>query len=178
MIFNKTPVDGVYTIEIEKATDERGFFARSWCKDEFEKYGLDTSIVQCNISFNHIRGTIRALHYQAAPFEEIKIVRCTQGKIFDVVLDIRKDSSTYKKYFSIELSSENRLMLYIPGGIAHGFQTLEDNTEVFYQMSSFFKPESAKTIRWNDPELNIPWPLEVTNISDKDKNAELFSTSI
>ncbi|MCF6147978.1 MAG: dTDP-4-dehydrorhamnose 3,5-epimerase [Candidatus Kuenenia sp.] len=170
MIFTETKLKGAFIIEPERLEDERGFFARTWCKREFKKQGLNPELVQCNISFNKKKGTLRGMHYQEAPHEEAKLVRCTMGAIYDVIIDIRPDSQTYKKWFSVELTVENRKMLYIPEGFAHGFLTLEDNTEVFYQMSEFYAPEHAKGIKWNDPAFNIHWPIEISIISDKDKS--------
>ncbi|MCK5398353.1 MAG: dTDP-4-dehydrorhamnose 3,5-epimerase family protein, partial [Thermoplasmata archaeon] len=140
MIFTETRLKGAFIIDIEPIEDDRGFFARSWCRNEFEKHGLNPDLVQCNISFNKKKGTLRGMHYQTAPHEESKLVRCTRGSLFDVIIDLREDSGTYKKWFGIELSAENRRMIYMPGGFAHGFQTLEDNTEVFYQMTEFYYP--------------------------------------
>lgn len=170
MIFNETKLKGAYVIDIEPIEDERGFFARAWCKDEFEKYGLNSSLVQCNISFNKKRGTLRGMHYQVPPFEEDKIVRCTKGAIYDVIIDLRPESETYKQWISVKLTSENRKMLYIPKGFAHGFQTLKDNTEVFYQMSEFYHPECARGVRWDDKKIGIDWLIENKIISKKDKN--------
>ena len=144
MIFNETHFSGVFLIELERLDDERGFFARSWCKREFEQQGLNSELLQCNISFNQKKGTLRGMHYQEAPYEEIKLVRCTKGAIYDVIIDLRHDSRTFREWFSIELTDINRKMLYIPKGFAHGFLTLEDNTEVFYQMSEFYTPGYAK----------------------------------
>lgn len=169
MIFNETKLKGAYVIDIEPIEDERGFFARSWCKNEFEKYGLNSSLVQCNISFNKKRGTLRGMHYQVPPFEEDKIVRCTKEAIYDVIIDLRPESETYNQWISVELTSENRKMIYIPKGFAHGFQTLKDNTEVFYQMSEFYHPECARGLRYNDMGFRIKWPIENKIISEKDK---------
>lgn len=172
MIYNETDIPGVYILEIEPIEDERGFFARSWCKDEFASKGLDTELMQCGISFNKKIGTVRGMHFQSAPFEEVKLVRCTKGAIYDVVLDLRKDSSTYKQHIEFELSESNHKMIYIPVGIAHGFQTLKDNTEVYYQISQVYNNEHSCGVRWNDPSFSITWPLSVTSISDKDLNYE------
>ena len=166
---------GVYLIELDKLNvDERGFFARSWDKSELEKYGLETNIAQCSISYNKKKGTIRGLHYQKPPYEETKIIRCTSGKLYDVVLDLRKSSSTYTKWESFELSRTNYKMIYIPKGIAHGFQTLEKNTEIFYQISEYHVPDYYSGIRWNDPAFNIIWPLDVSEVSKKDSSYNLF----
>ncbi len=172
MIFKETKLAGAFIIKPEKLEDSRGFFARAWCEKELTNYKLNTRLVQCNISFNHKKGTLRGLHYQIPPYEEIKLVRCTQGAIYDVIVDLRPDSSTYRQWVAVELTQENRLMLYIPGEFAHGFQTLLDNTEVFYQMSEFYHPESARGIRWNDPLLGIEWPISTPIMSEKDKNLD------
>ena len=169
MKFIEAYLSGSYTIKLDKIEDERGFFARSWCKKEFEKYGLNSEIVQCNISFNKKRGTIRGMHYQESPFAEVKMVRCIKGSIYDVIIDLRKDSATYLKWSSTVLSGENYKMIYVPQGFAHGFQSLEDNTEVFYQMTEFYHPESAKGVRWDDPLLNIKWPIQDPIISERDE---------
>ncbi len=158
MIFTQTKLPGAYTIDLEPHHDERGFFARAWCENEFAEQGLNPCIKQCNISFNPNEGTLRGMHYQADPHGEVKLVRCTMGKIYDVIIDIRRDSSTYKQHFAVELSAENRRMLYIPEGFAHGFQTLTDNVEVFYQMAQSYVPGAARGIRWNDPVFKIEWP--------------------
>ena len=168
MIFKETRLNGAFVIEPEIIEDERGFFARTWCRREFEEQGLNSNLVQCNISFNGKRGTLRGMHYQVAPHEEAKLVRCTLGAIYDVIIDLRSDSPTYKQWLSVELSAENRKMIYIPERFAHGFITMEDNTEVFYQMSEFYSPECARGLRWNDPAFNIVWPVEVTVVSEKD----------
>ena len=170
MIFIETGLKGAFVINPERLEDERGFFARTWCRREFKDYGIDTEFVQCNISFNKKKGTLRGIHYQVHPCTEAKLVRCTMGAILDVMIDIRPQSSTYKHWISVELTHKNRKMLYIPKGFAHGFLTLMDDTEVFYQMSEFYKPEYARGIRWNDPVFNIDWPDEVVVISDRDRN--------
>jgi len=169
MIFIETKLKGAFVIEPERFEDDRGFFARTWCKREFEAYGLNTNLVQCNISFNNITGTIRGMHYQANPFEEAKLVRCTRGAIWDVIIDLKADSPTFKKWFAVELTAENRKMLYIPESFAHGFQTLKENTEVFYQMSEYYSPECSRGVRWNDPVFSIKWPKDEIVISDKDR---------
>jgi dTDP-4-dehydrorhamnose 3,5-epimerase len=160
----------MYIIEPELLTDERGFFARSFCKEEFQKYGLETDIVQCNISYNKKKGTLRGMHYQVPPFEEAKIVFCTNGSIYDVVVDLRRGSSTYCQWVATDLSDKNFKMMYIPKGCAHGFQTLEDNAMVCYQMMEFFHPECACGLRWDDPRFKIEWPDNQKRIvSDKDQ---------
>jgi dTDP-4-dehydrorhamnose 3,5-epimerase len=170
VIFKETPLKGSYIIEPELREDERGFFARTFCRSEFIAQGLDPDLVQCNISYNQRKGTLRGMHFQAEPWGEAKSVRCTNGKIYDVILDLRPDSPTYCRWTAFELSAKNHLALFIPKGFAHGFQTLEDNSEVFYQMSEFFKPEYARGVRWNDPTFSIDWPLGDPIMSDKDKS--------
>ena len=174
MIFRETPLPGAWVLEPERFEDERGFFARTYCRREFEAHGLDPSIAQCSVSYNHHRGTLRGLHFQAAPHEEIKLVRVTRGSIWDVIVDLRPGSTTFQQYFSIVLSAEARNELYIPKGMAHGFQTLEDETEVFYQISEFYAPDYARGYRWDDPAFAIPWPEPVTVISEKDRNLPLL----
>jgi dTDP-4-dehydrorhamnose 3,5-epimerase len=169
MIFTETKLGGAYLIDLDKHEDERGFFARSWCQDEFEKHGLNPRMVQCNISFNEKLGTLRGLHYQSLPYQEAKLVRCTMGALYDVIVDLRSDSPTFKKWLSVELTAQNRRALYVPEGCAHGFQTLVDNTEVFYQMSEFFHPECARGVRWDDPAFGIVWPISNLIISKKDE---------
>ncbi len=169
MVFVETPLRGAYVIEIERQEDERGFFARSWCEREFAAKGLDHHLVQCNVSFNKRKGTLRGLHYQIPPHGEVKLVRCTKGALFDVIVDLRKQSSTFLQWFGVELTASNHKMLYIPKLFAHGFQTLEDETEVFYQMSAFYEPPAAKGLRWNDPKLGINWPEAHRTISEKDR---------
>jgi dTDP-4-dehydrorhamnose 3,5-epimerase len=174
MLFQPTKLAGAYLISLQKVEDERGFFARSWCVQEFEVKGLDTSLVQCNISYNKRRGTLRGMHYQAAPFAETKLVRCTAGAIYDVIIDLRPDSSTFLQWMGVILSAENHLMLYVPEGFAHGFQTLEDHSEVSYQMSEFYAPAYARGLRWDEPMFKIEWPLAVTVISAKDQQYPAF----
>ncbi len=170
MIFTETKLDGAFLIDIEERTDERGFFARSWCQKEFEQHGLVPRVVQANISFNHKKGTVRGMHYQASPYEETKLVRCTRGAIYDVIVDLRKGSPTYCQWISAELTADNRRMLFVPEGYAHGFQTLTDATEVCYQVSQFYTPGAERGARFNDPAFSIRWPLDVTVISEKDAN--------
>jgi dTDP-4-dehydrorhamnose 3,5-epimerase len=158
MIFTELPLSGAYVIEPELHVDERGFFARLWCQDEFAARGLETRLVQCSLSHNRNAGTLRGMHYQVAPYEEVKIVRCTRGAIFDVIIDLRPDSPTAWRHCGVELTALNRKMMYIPRGFAHGFQTLQDDTEVTYQMSEFYHPASARGLRWNDPAFGISWP--------------------
>ena len=168
MLFTETKLKGAFIIDIEPREDERGFFARSWCEDEFKQQGLNPRLVQCNISFNKKRGTLRGMHYQSAPYAEAKVVRCTMGAMYDVIIDLRPEAPTFKQWISVELTAENRRALYVPEDFAHGFQTLMDNTEVFYQMSEFFHPECARGVRWDDPAFGIRWIYEIPVISDKD----------
>jgi dTDP-4-dehydrorhamnose 3,5-epimerase len=170
MKFIETHLKDSYIIEMEQMSDQRGFFARTWCAREFGDHGLSPSLVQCSVSFNHSKGTLRGMHFQISPYEETKLVRVTSGVVYDVIIDLRPGSNTYLQHFGVELSAENRTMLYIPKGFAHGFLTLSDNAEIFYQMSEFFQPESGRGIRWNDPLLRIEWPEEVHVISDRDNN--------
>jgi dTDP-4-dehydrorhamnose 3,5-epimerase len=174
MIFTETKLQGAFIIDIKPREDERGFFARSWCEDEFKEHGLNPRLVQCNISYNKTRGTLRGMHYQVAPFPEAKLVRCTMGAIFDVIIDLRAGSPTFKQWFSVELSAENRHALYIPETFAHGFQTQTDGAEVFYQMSEFFHPECVEGVRWNDPEFSIIWPINNPIVSSQDNTWELL----
>jgi dTDP-4-dehydrorhamnose 3,5-epimerase len=170
MIFTETKLKGAYIIEPERLEDTRGFFARAWCEKEFETHGLNSSLVQCNISFNKKRGTLRGMHYQSSPYEEAKLVRCTMGVIYDVIIDLRPDSTTYLEWIGIELTPDNRKMLYVPEEFAHGYQTLIPNSEVFYQVSQFYSKEFESGVRWNDPAFGIEWP-ETKNIivSEKDR---------
>ncbi len=169
MIFTPTALAGAWLIEPEQAFDERGSFARTWCRQEFENRGLVPAIEQCNLSFNRRKGTLRGLHWQKSPFGECKLVRCTQGAIFDVIVDLRAESSTYRQWIAFELSAENKKALYIPEDFAHGFQTLADNTEVFYQMSKAYHAPSAAGARWDDSAFGICWPTEATrHLSPRD----------
>lgn len=176
MTFRETKLPGVFEVHLEPISDERGFFARSWCQKEFEDYGLNTRLVQCNVSLNTRKGTLRGMHYQAAPHAEAKVVRCAAGAIYDVVLDLRAQSATFKQWFSAVLSAEKRNMLYIPEGCAHGFLTLEDATEVFYQMSEFYHADLSRGVRWNDPAFQIVWPEKVQVISERDRTYPDFDT--
>ena len=168
MRFVETELSGAYIIEIERIEDKRGFFARTLDVKQFEQMKIETKILQSSISFNKKRGTLRGMHYQVEPYEESKFVRCTKGKIFDVILDLRKNSKTFKKWISIELSDSNHKIMYIPKGFAHGFQTLEDNSEVYYEMTQIFNQKYSKGIRWNDPFFKIKWPIETKIMSEKD----------
>lgn len=174
MIFSETKLTGAYVIDIEKMEDERGFFARTWDKKKFLEMGLESEFVQFSISKNSKKNTFRGMHYQAKPYEETKIVRCTKGKIFDIIIDLRPNSETFKEIFSIELSENNYKILYIPKGFAHGFQTLEENTEVFYQISQQYMQEFARGITWNDSKFSIKLPEEISVISSKDLLYESF----
>lgn len=174
MIFEKSPIEGVWVIYLKKLGDDRGFFARAWCAQEFAEHGITATLSQANLSYSKSAGTIRGMHYQREPHSEMKAVRCVRGRLFDVVVDLRRDSRTYKQWFGVELNSENRLMLISPEGCAHGFQTLEDDTEAFYLVSAAYAGRSEAGVRWNDPAFNIAWPRLVTEISDKDRNWEDF----
>ena len=168
MKFSPTTLDGAYIVELEPHRDHRGFFARTWCRDEFEQHGLDGDLAQCSISFNPRRGTLRGMHWQCAPREEVKLVRCTTGAIYDVIIDLRPTSPTYLRYLAVELTRSDRRALYVPRGFAHGFQTLSDDCEVLYQMSECFAPEHARGARWNDPAFAIEWPIPDPIILDRD----------
>ncbi len=170
MIFTKTKLGGSYIIEMEKLLDYRGFFARAWCQQEFEAHGLNTRFVQANIGFSKKRGTLRGLHFQVMPHEEIKLVRCTRGAVYDVIVDLLAGSPTYKQWVGVELSADNYRMLYAPEGFAHGYQTLTDDAEIVYQTSQFYRAGSARGVRYNDPAFGIEWPMEVQVISDQDKS--------
>jgi dTDP-4-dehydrorhamnose 3,5-epimerase len=170
MRFRETSLAGAFLIEPERMEDARGFFARTWCVREFAAQGLSTDLVQCNVSFNARAGTLRGMHYQVAPHAEIKLVRCPRGAIFDAIVDVRADSPTFGRWLGFELSAENGQMLYIPEGFAHGFQTLSDDSEVAYQMSTFYDAESARGLRWDDSTVGIEWPLAESRIlSDRDR---------
>ena len=177
MLFLETALKGAYLIDPEPRVDPRGLFARTFCVEEFKAHGLNVFVAQCNLSLNFKRGTLRGLHYQVSPASETKLVRCTAGAIFDVIVDLRPDSSTYLGHCRIELTSENRRMLYIPGMFAHGFQTLVNDTEVFYQMGSSYIPACQHGLRYDDPTLDIKWPIPVTEIADKDLAWPLLETS-
>ena len=168
MNLNKTSFSGVFLIEIEKLNDERGFFARTFDSNFFEENKLVSKFIQSSISHNVQKGTLRGMHYQIDPYAETKLISCTNGKIFDVLIDLRPDSKTFKKWQSFELDSKHYSSLYVPEGIAHGFQTLEDNSVLSYQISNIYKPDFSRGIRWNDPFFNIDWPVEVSEISKKD----------
>lgn len=168
MIFQPTPLEGAYIITPERLHDERGFFARTWCATDFRERGLTASLAQCSISFNARKGTLRGLHFQEAPAEQAKLVRCTRGAIYDVIVDLRAGSATFKKWIGVDLTEENREMLFVAAGFAHGFQTLCDDAEVFYQMSASYAPARERGVRWNDPAFGVVWPLDVSVISPRD----------
>jgi dTDP-4-dehydrorhamnose 3,5-epimerase len=178
MIFIETKLRGAYIVEPEKLEDERGFFARTWCRREFSEHGLNPGLAQCSISFNSKRGTVRGMHYQLPPHEEAKLVRCTRGAIYDVIIDLRPQSPTFKQWFAAELTENNRRMLYIPEAFAHGFQTLADDSEVAYYISEFYAPECASGVRWNDLAFGIRWPIDARIISQKDQSYPDFRSSI
>jgi len=170
MNFLETKLKGAFIIEMMRLEDERGYFARSFCQDEFQQEGLNPCVAQCNVSFNLHKGTIRGMHYQDYPYWEVKLVRCTRGMIFDVIIDLRPDSPTYLEWTGVKLSPENYRLIYIPEGFAHGFQTIEDNTEVIYQMSECYHPECSKGVKWDDPTFDIDWPISDVIVSEKDTN--------
>jgi dTDP-4-dehydrorhamnose 3,5-epimerase len=174
MTFHETKLPGVFEIRIDRHSDERGFFARTWCQKEFEARGLNPRLVQCNVSSNPRKGTLRGMHYQAPPHAETKLVRCTKGAIYDVVLDLRVKSGTFKNWIAVVLTAENRNMMYVPEGCAHGLLTLENESEVFYQMSAFYDAESSRGVRWDDPAFQIAWPEKVAVISERDRTYPNF----
>jgi dTDP-4-dehydrorhamnose 3,5-epimerase len=167
--FSETPIASAWMMELEARQDSRGFFARAWCRREFDALGLTSAFAQANLSCTRRAGTVRGLHYQMAPFREAKLVRCTRGAIFDVIVDLRRESLSYLKWFGAPLTADNRRQLYVPEGCAHGYQTLEDDTEVLYQCSEFYTPEAERGVRWDDPAFRIAWPLPVAEVSDKDR---------
>jgi dTDP-4-dehydrorhamnose 3,5-epimerase len=169
MTFVETKLKGVVEVHLDLKIDERGFFARSWCQTEYESRGLNPKLVQCNVSYNTRKGTLRGIHYQDAPYQEAKLVRCTRGAIYDVAVDLRPDSPTFKEWVAAVLTAENRHMLYVPEGCGHGFLTLEDGSEVFYQMSEFYIADCGRGVRWNDSAFGIAWPAEVRAISERDR---------
>jgi dTDP-4-dehydrorhamnose 3,5-epimerase len=170
LIFTETKLKGAFILDVKRLEDERGFFGRSWCKKEMEEHGLNSNVVQANVSFNHKKGTLRGMHFQFSPYQETKLVRCTKGALFDVIIDLRKDSPTYKQWIGVELTEDNFRMLYVPEDFAHGFITLQDNTAVTYQVTQFYTPGAEGGIRWDDPAVGIEWPVPVEVISSKDKN--------
>jgi dTDP-4-dehydrorhamnose 3,5-epimerase len=170
MVFKETELKGAFIIELEKRVDKRGFFARTWCRREFESNGLNPNLVQANVSYSKKGGTLRGMHYQADPYEEAKLVCCTMGAIYDVIVDLRPDSPTYMQWTGVELTEENYRMLFVPENFAHGFQTMGDNAKVIYQVSQFYSPGFELGIRYDDPAFGIRWPVEVRVISDKDRS--------
>ena len=174
MMFRPTSIPGAFLLELEKREDSRGFFARSWCALEAEAHGLDSRLVQCNVSFNQCRGTLLGLHLQGPPHGEVKLVRCTRGALMDVLVDLRPDSPMFMKWEAFDLTQENRTSVYIPQGVAHGFQTLADETEIFYQMSEAYHPESAQGYRWNDPAFGVTWPVTPPIVSPRDAAFPLY----
>ena len=178
MKFIATRLDGAWIVELDRLEDERGFFARSFCQREFAELGMNSNVVQCNVSYNASKGTLRGMHYQVDPAEETKLVRCTRGSIVDIIVDMREDSPTYRQHTAVELSADNHRSLFVPANFAHGFQTLEDDTEVMYMVSGFYTPECERGLRYNDPALNIQWPHSNEHVSDKDAQWPLLSTSL
>lgn len=176
MIFTETELKGAFIIDLEKRSDSRGFFARTFCANEFEAHGLKPTVAQCNLSFNHKKGTLRGMHYQIAPATETKLVRCTQGGIYDVIIDMRPESPTYLSYIGVELTAENHRALYVPEMFAHGYQCLTDGAEVAYQVGEFYTPGYERGLRYNDPVFGIEWPLPVSEISEKDAAWALFES--
>jgi len=177
MIFTETPLVGAFVIDLERREDDRGFFARTFCRKEFEAHGIPSLVAQCNVSFNHKRGTLRGMHYQVPPAGEPKLVRCPRGAIFDAIVDLRPGSSTYLQHFAVQLDQDNRRALYVPALFAHGYQALTDGAEVTYQVGEFYTPGSERGLRYDDAALAIPWPLQVTVISDKDMGWPLLDPS-
>jgi dTDP-4-dehydrorhamnose 3,5-epimerase len=168
VIFEPTKLKGAFIIQLERLTDERGFFARAWCENELAAHGLTHVVRQANLSLTYKKGTLRGMHYQIAPYGEAKTVRCTRGRIYDVIIDLRADSPTFKQWLGVELTADNYTMLYVPENFGHGFLTLDDSCEVAYQVSEFHTPGAERGIRWNDPAIGIQWPGAITAISDKD----------
>lgn len=178
MIFKDTKLPGVFEISLEPMTDERGFFARSWCHREFEQHGLNPVIAQCNVSFNEKKGTLRGVHFQAEPYPEDKIVRCTRGAIYDVVVDLRPESPTFKSWIGVFLTAANRQMVYVPRGCGHGLLTLEDQSEVHYQMSEFYHADLSRGVRWNDSAFQIEWPNQPRVMSERDRSYPDFDYTL
>lgn len=175
MRFTETPLGGAFLIDLEPVEDERGFFARTYCEEEFRRRGLDARIAQCSMAFSRRRGTLRGMHYQREPYAEVKLVRCTRGSVYDVIIDLRPHSPTFRHWLGAELTAANRRMLYIPTGFAHGYQTLEDETEITYQMSVPYHPEAAAGVRWDDPAFGVRWPLAVSVIAERDRSYPDFA---
>jgi len=175
MNFTETKLSGAFVIELQRTEDSRGFFARAFCRREFEAHGLNPAVAQCNTSFNRAAGTLRGMHYQVDPFREVKLVRCISGAIHDVIIDLRPASPTYRAWAGFDLSAENHRTLYVPEGFAHGYLTLADHTEVFYQVSEFYNPGHERGIRWNDPAFAIHWPVTPRIVSPKDASHPDFA---
>jgi len=175
VIFTELDISGVFLVEPELHGDDRGFFARVWCQEEFKRRGLNDRLVQCSVSFNAKKGTLRGMHYQVAPYREAKLIRCSHGAIYDVAIDLRPESPTFKRHVGVELSQQNRRMLYVPEGFAHGFITLRDQTEVLYHISEFWSPAHARGVRWNDPAFGIEWPAQPEIIADRDRDYPDFT---
>jgi dTDP-4-dehydrorhamnose 3,5-epimerase len=175
VIFTDLDISGVFLVEPELHGDDRGFFARIWCQEEFKRRGLNDRLVQCSVSFNAKKGTLRGMHYQVAPYREAKLIRCSHGAIYDVAIDLRPESPTFKRHVGAELSAQNRKMLYVPEGFAHGFITLSDQTEVLYHISEFWSPAHARGVRWNDPAFGIKWPAQPEIIADRDREYPDFT---
>lgn len=169
MKFTETSLKGAYIIEVDKLNDDRGFFGRLWCEKEMKEFDLNTNIVQSNVSLSRKKGTIRGMHFQRSPFQETKLVRCTKGAVYDVIIDLRPDSPTFKKWIGVKLTEDNHKMIYVPENFAHGFITLEDNSEVYYLVTQFYYKEQEAGFRWDDPAFGIEWPIEMKEISDKDR---------
>ena len=177
MVFEETALAGAYVVRMEPSVDERGCFARSFCRREFAEHGLADTVAQCNVSFNRRRGTLRGMHYAAAPHREAKLVRCSRGAIHDVIVDLRPASPTRTRWVAVELKAGDPAMLFVPEGVAHGFLTLEDDTEVCYQMSAFYVPEASRGVRWNDPRFGIEWPSNPVVLSERDRSYADFDPS-
>jgi dTDP-4-dehydrorhamnose 3,5-epimerase len=177
MLFTPAPIEGAFVVDLQRVEDERGFFATSWSRQEFAERGLETDLALCNVSFNAASGTLRGLHYQLHPHQEVKLVRCTAGAIFDVLVDLRRGSPTFKQWFGLELTADNRRTLYVPAGCAHGYLTLEDACEVFYQVSAAYAPASARGVRWNDPAFGVAWPAEPRVMLARDRDYPDFAGS-
>lgn len=178
MIFTPTELAGAFVVDVEPRQDERGLFARTWCREEFAAHGLSDALAQCSVSFSPRPGTLRGMHYQAPPHEEVKIVRCTRGAIYDVIVDLRPASPTFRRWFGLELDADNRRMLYVPEGCAHGFVSLVADTEVDYRISQAYVAEAARGVRWNDPAFGIEWPRAVELISERDRSYPDFDTNV
>lgn len=178
MNFEESKLPGVFQIDLDIKRDERGFFARTWCQNEFAAHGLNARVAQCNTSYNKQKGTLRGIHYQIAPFAEAKVVRCVRGSIYDVVVDLRRESNTFGQWIGVVLTAENRKAVYVPEGCGHGFLTLEDDAEIFYLMSEFYNPDCARGVRWNDPQFGIAWPGKIEVISQRDQTYPDFGQTL